>query len=179
MKSIFILLALAFLMVNFGYSQSHQNIPVPVLKESKKVDEFMDEVLDPKNAHKSRLTQTSSDSCFWIYFFKANNDDHHFSFQIEKNSKSVVNVLINNTINTNPNVGYFQYKGYKIFVEPDGRLYDFFSKTKATQTFDFIYKLENQQPLANGYYLDIWHYQYKGNHLSIEGPPKVMMLEKN
>lgn len=171
MKQIAVFLALFFFGIKFCYSQSSKCIAVPILKESEKIDNLMDEVLNPKNAHR-RDTQASSDSCYWIYFFKA-NDTNHFIFQIEKNPKSVINVLINNTI-SNLNVGYFQYKKYKIFVEPDPGLYDFFNKTSRTQTFDFIYKLESTQPLGHSYYQDIWHYQYEGNRLSIEGPPRVM-----
>ncbi|MBS1524228.1 MAG: hypothetical protein JST19_01185 [Bacteroidetes bacterium] len=162
------------LLVSLGsyvcFAQTTEKIPIPVLKESKKVDQLMDIVLDPNNADKFERSNNSTDSCFLIYFFKPG--DNPYVFQIEKNTKAVTNTITNSLVR-NPGLGIFQYKNYKVFVIAGNGFYDFFNRTDQTATFDFIYKLQTPAPLENEHFLAIWHYQYENGKFSVEGPPAV------
>jgi hypothetical protein len=178
MKSFFSFLLLLSINLSFGYAQSREKIAIPVLKEDKRIDQLMDIVLNPKNEDKfERVKSPIDSSCFIIDFLK--DGDNYFSIQIEKNTKPVTNILLNGMEIEKDHVGYFQYRKHKIFVWADVGFYDFFNKTSETKTFDFVYKLQNPDALGNEYFLAIWHYQYKNSHFSVEGPPRVMKLEKN
>jgi hypothetical protein len=171
-----LLLFLLSLGFTFCYGQSTEKISIPVLKESKKIDQLMDIVLNPKNAGKSEGVENSANNCFMIDFLKDGNNN--FSIEIDKTTKPITNILINGMEIEKDHVGYFQYRQYKIFVWADQGFYDFFNKTSVTKTFDFVYKLQNPEPLGNEYSLATWHYQYRNGKL-VEGPPRVMQLEKN
>ncbi|MDB5136777.1 MAG: hypothetical protein JWP37_3380 [Mucilaginibacter sp.] len=157
------------LSLTFSYGQSKEPTPVVILKESKKIDQLMDIVLDPKNADEGDRDKTSTDSCFFIVSFKSPD---HFSFQIEKNTKPVTNMLANGFVD-NKGFGYFRYRNYKIFVFAVDGFYDFFYTTIERKTFDFVYKFKSPAPFDYQHYLAIWHYQYEKGHFSEERPPTI------
>ena len=174
------LLICTFLLISLGinasYGQSAEKIAVPVLKEDAKIDKLMDIVLNPKNADEYDRDKNSRDSCLFIIFFKSAN---HSSFQIEKNTKPVSNMLANRFIINKGSFGCFLYKNYKVFVLAVNGFYDFFKLTNENKAFDFVYKSQSNAPFVYEHYLAIWHYQYENGRFSVEGPPEVKELEKN
>lgn len=175
MRLICITCILIYLNVSLGYAQNR--ISVPVLKENKSIDKLMNIILDPKNPNKFVRSNNSTDSCFMLNFFKSG--DNVFSFQIEKNTKAVIDTIINLRTYNHNNVGYFRYRNYKVFVYAMGSFYDFFKQTSDLATFDFINKTSGIYGLSDEYYLVMWHYQYANGRFSVEGPPPVKQLEKN
>jgi len=176
MRSFFTACILVCLGSSFAFAQT-EKIGFPVLKESKQVDMLMDKILDPKNAQMQQSADNPSDVCYLIDLLK--NDDKYFSLQIEKNTKPVTNTLLNGMALETDNVGCFEYKKKIIFVWADKSFSTLFAKTHEKKTFDFVYKIANPEPLGNEYFLDIWHYQYKNGHMSVEGPPRVELPGAN
>jgi hypothetical protein len=165
MKS-FLFLFFLSLGFSFCYGQSTEKIPIAVLKESKKIDQLMDMVLDPNNQKSHSVRRDVAGSCFMITLDKVR--DNYFTFEINKHTDTVTNTLINGIEVEKDYFGYFTYKKYKIFVWADAGFGNFFSKTGTKTTFDFVYQLQHPDPLGNGYTLAQWHYQYKDGHFSVE-----------
>lgn len=165
----FLILALVFSSFSLSFGQSKDLLSVPILKESKKINQLMDIVLDPKNADEYDRDKTSTDSCFFILLLKS---EGHISFQVEKKTKSVTNEIANRCI-VSKNFGCFLYKKYKIFVFAVNGFYDFFDTTDERRNFDFVYKLKSSELGNVEDYLAIWHYQYKDGNFSVEGPPAI------
>ncbi|MFI5160012.1 MAG: hypothetical protein ACHQHN_01990 [Sphingobacteriales bacterium] len=177
MKTYIIICALVCLGFNVAFGQASDKIPVHVVKENKAIDQLMDLVLNPKNPDGFERPNSSGDSCFMIAIFKSG--DNVFSFQIERNSKSVTDTLVNLLTYNRANFGYFQYKNYKVFAYTKNDFYDFFKGTFDTVTFDFISRIKVTHTLSYGHYSGVWHYQYVNEKFSVEGPPAVKELEKN
>lgn len=176
MKLLICILLLFSLGFGTSYGQSTEKIAVPVLKENNEIDKLMDIVLNPKNADEYDHDKNSTDSCFFIIFYKTTG---HSSFQIEKNTKPITDVLANRFVVNKGSFGCFLYKNYKVFVLAVNGFYDFFNMTNENKTFDFVYKIQITVPLVFEHYLATWHYQYENGRFSVEGPPMLKELEKN
>jgi len=176
MRSFFTTCILVCLGSSFAFAQT-EKIAIPILKESKMIDQLMDIILNPKNAQMQQSTENPQDVCYIIDLLK--NNDKYFSLQIEKDTKPITNTLINGMAIETDNVGCFEYKKKIIFVWADKAFSNLFIKTQMKRTFGFVYKVQNPEPLGNEYFLDIWHYQYKNGHMSVEGPPRVELPGAN
>jgi hypothetical protein len=148
----------------FAYGQSKAKPAIPVLKESKKVDQLMDLVLNSRDSKSGPVN-----TCYMIDILATG--EKHFSLQIEKNTNTITDTLVNGISIGKDLFGCFIYKKQIVFVWADKSLTNLFVKTPGIRTFDFIHKLIDVQPPRGEYFLDIWHYQYANGEISEEGPP--------
>ena len=167
MKFSLVIIVFVVLGSRFGFAQTHEKISIPVLKQSKMIDQLMDMILDPKNQKSHFVRSDVAGCCFMITLGKV--QDNYFTFEINKHTDTVTNILINGMEVEKDYFGYFPYKKYKVFVWADAGFGNFFYKTGAKTTFDFVDQLQHPDPLGNeGYILAQWHYQYKDGHFSVE-----------
>ena len=164
------------MLIGYGYSyaQSAEKIPVPVLKESSKIDRMMDIVFDTVKRSSDTDIELSKDSCFRI---EVRNMNDYISFQIVQNRQFAVNSFLNSVeLNKIQNIGYFNYRGYKIFVWTEDNFHSFFDQTSEVKLFDTIYRLKKNTPQLPYKLLfpNSFHYKYQNGQLSIESPPPVM-----
>ena len=104
--------------------------------------------------------------------------DHEVSFQIIRNSQSVMNFRINKLEYAKANYGYFGFKGNKIFVWTKDNFTDFFTKTGTYQTFNFIYYSNDVKATDDELYPHTLHYKFTDGRLSPEGPPPVQAVKQ-
>ncbi len=176
--SILCVVLVIFLGAGDCYAQTNQKISVPVLKESAKIDSLMDMILSNLKTY-NIPSKISKDSCWRIEIFKFK--ENATSFQIVENEKTVANYEVNQWVDGKVNYGYFQYRGYNIFVRTDSEFYNFLYKTQEEAIFSFIYKLNTSEPrpsLERLYYNPI-HSKYEGGAFSGEGPPPVTLALVN
>ncbi|MGZ3777719.1 MAG: hypothetical protein ACXVI9_09050 [Mucilaginibacter sp.] len=165
MKS-FLIVCVLISLGSLSFAQTKERIPIPVLKESKRIDQLMDMVLSPNNQKVHSVTNYAAGTCFMITMDKI--QDNYFTFEINKHTDTVTNTLINGMEVEKDYFGYFTYKKCKIFVWADAGFGNFFSKTGTKTTFDFVYLLGHPDSLGPAYTLAQWHYQYKDGHFSVE-----------
>ena len=157
---------------NISYGQSNENISVPALKESKKIDALMDMILKAEKLSGPEDKTLLVDNCWRMEIRKIENN--YISFQIVKNRKPVINYILNGLDVDRMNYGCFQYRGSKIFVLSSTGFRDFFARPPQLATFSFIYKLgaEVSRPSDELLYERVFHYKYTDGHFSIEGQPQ-------
>jgi hypothetical protein len=168
-RYIFTLFLSLLLSINHSYGQSHVEIPIPVLKESKVIDSLMDVILNPNT--KPNVWDGSKalqDSCIIISMIKEN--DSSFLFHISTTTKKNVNYSINFLAKKQTDFGYFQYKGTNVFVREFDHFNIFFAGTLNFGSLEFIYKLkENYHELPDGLLprgSKTWSFEYKDGHFS-------------
>jgi len=123
---------------NHCTAQLGQPIPVPVLKEDKKVDDLMDKIF--KNEQDSGQVDKSllSDSCWVINMYRLDKGDD-FDVDLIRNSKSVINYRVCRYAYYKAKYGCFIYKGNKIFVWAKDEFGSLFTAASTYQKFNFIF----------------------------------------
>jgi hypothetical protein len=156
---------------NILYGQSNENIFVPALKESKKIDALMDMVLKEEKLSGPENKNLLADNCWRMEIRKI--DGNYISFQVVKNRKPIINYILNGLDADRIDYGYFNYRGSKVFVLTSAGFHDFFAKPSGSTTLSFIYKLgtDTRRPPDGLLYERVFHYKYSDGHFSIEGQP--------
>jgi len=170
MKIFWTLLILVLLSSKYGYSQADEKIAIPVLKETQKIDEFMQTILKKEIMERQAEKQFLRDSCWLFEMIKI--DDSHISLQLARSSKKGINLTVNKRARYKAKYGYFEYNGNNIFVWTTGDFGTLFTETGLTTTFAFIYpvKFSTGENEPKGSFL---HYQYHNGRFLPEGPPSV------
>jgi len=119
---------------------------VPLLKESIKIDSLILSVINIPDY----LKAPKNDSCIVLSLSK--NDVEKYIYGAHAlNHREIIFDLGGNLIH-NKSVGYFEFKGYLIFVYGDAFKNDFFSYTEKKRTFAFVKpKPDDIFPLIRGY----------------------------
>jgi hypothetical protein len=160
-------------------AQTRDQMPLPVLQETKKIDSLMDLIIKTDNESKQGINKDSRDT-IWIIELIDNRD--YISLQIEKKRSEVINYLVNQINTDKEGYGVFQFRGHKILVWAWGNnsFYNLFSKKDESVNLKFVYKLKknisnpSDQWLHGGF---TYHYKYQNNQITTEdGPPPVGKL---
>jgi len=121
-------LFIVFLMPLFCVAQDHHGEILPLVNHSYKIDSLLKDVL-PKMA-----TKLSKDSCVSIGI---ENSSYNTLFIILE-SKAAVNGLMNINYFNNYHLGYYEFRGFKIFVYSSKSFDTFFSQTGRVKKIDYL-----------------------------------------
>jgi hypothetical protein len=154
----------------FGYGQKIEKIPLPVLRESKRIDSLMDIVLNPSTPSDHTIGLPVNDE--WLILYLRSFNNNYFYFGLGTETKPEVNFSVNIMIHDKATVGYFEYKHHKIFVWTNDAFYSLFRIASRYKSFDYIYKLNDlKHPPDKTSGWKGWSYKYKDGHFSAEEIP--------
>lgn len=152
LTTFFALLVIPFI----SHAQDTLKKSIPLFKQSPKIDSLINSVIN----HNEGLRVSNKDSCFLLGLYKTKDDAGFISSVKASNHKQIISDF--RSFWKNKNCGYFEFKGYLIFVYSDSFMKDFFSKSQSTKEFTFIKPTTQESALELKHSIS-WAVFYKNN----------------
>ncbi|HEY2582917.1 MAG TPA: hypothetical protein VGI43_13975 [Mucilaginibacter sp.] len=130
MKRYLVILTFSVALINICQAQSTFKKSVPLLKESIKIDSLITTTI----ANLENPKPLENDSCFLLILDKRGFDEGMILCVHTLNHKETI---LRGDLRNNKGLGYFELKGYLVFVYGDTFMNEFFTNTKSKKEFAF------------------------------------------
>jgi|SRR6185437_6658766 len=146
MKISVTILFIIFIALNTCSAQDTVTKNLRLLKESVKIDSLISSVIMAP----SHLEASKNDSCFLLGLFKSDDDAGFIAgLHVFNHKKTIIGYA---NFYDRDGLGYFEFRGYLVFVYGDSFKDEFFKRTKLTREFTFITPTANDEIFLDEHY---------------------------